>query len=64
MLFGAPTKATLELMGNYHIFAAIAKQYPDCVAKIFLPEDYLPIILSGIIQDHAHSVTTDLLVAF
>jgi hypothetical protein len=31
--------------GNYHFFAAIAKQYLQCVAKIFLPEDYSPIIL-------------------
>jgi hypothetical protein len=49
---------------NYHFFAAIAKQYPHFVAKIFLPEDYLPILLSGIIQDHAHSIITDLMVAF
>ncbi len=50
--------------GNYYFFAAIAKRYPHCVAKIFLPEDYLPIILSGTVQDNAHSVTTDLSVAF
>jgi len=49
---------------NYHFFAAIAKQYPHCVAKIYLPEEYSPIILSGIVQDNAHSVTTDLSVAF
>jgi len=35
--------------GNYHFFAAIAKRYPHCVAKIYLPEDYSPIILSGIV---------------
>jgi hypothetical protein len=34
--------------GNYHFFAAIAKWYPQCASKIFLPEDHLPIILSGI----------------
>jgi len=49
---------------NYHFFAAIAKRYPHCVAKIYLPEDYSPIILLGIVQDNAHSVTTDLSVAF
>jgi hypothetical protein len=27
--------------GNYHFFAAIANQYPQCVAKFFLPEDSL-----------------------
>jgi hypothetical protein len=50
--------------GNYHFFPAIAKQYPQCVAKIFLPEDYSPIILSGIVQDNAEPITTDLHVAF
>jgi hypothetical protein len=49
---------------NYNFFAAIAKRYPHCVTKIFLPEDYLPIILLGIVQDNAHSVTTDLSMAF
>jgi hypothetical protein len=50
--------------GNYHFFTAIAKQYPQCVAKIFLPEDYSPIILSGIVQDNAVAITTDLHVTF
>jgi hypothetical protein len=50
--------------GNYHFFAAIAKRYPHCVSKIYLPEDYSPIILSGIVQDDARSVTTNLSVAF
>jgi hypothetical protein len=56
--------ATALCTGNYHFFAAITKRYLHFVAKIFLPEDYLPIILSGIVQDNAQSVTTDLLVAF
>jgi hypothetical protein len=47
---------------NYYFFAAIAKV--RCVVKIFLPEDYLPIILSRTVHDNAHSVTTDLSVAF
>ena len=50
--------------GNYHFFAAIAKQYPQCVAKIFLPEEYSPIVLFGIVQDNADAITTELLVAF
>jgi len=50
--------------GIYPFFAAIAKRYPHCVAKIYLPEDYSPIILSGIVQYNAHSFTTDLSVAF
>jgi hypothetical protein len=50
--------------GNYHFFAALAKQYPQCVAKIFLPGDFSPIILSGIVQDNAYTNTTNLSVAF
>ncbi len=50
--------------GNYHFFAAIAKQFPQCAAKIFLLEDYSPIILSRIVQDHADAITTDLPIAF
>ncbi len=49
---------------NYYFFAVIAKQYPQCVAKIFLPEDYSPIVLSGIAQDNADAIATELLVAF
>jgi hypothetical protein len=51
-------------MANYHFFSAIAKRYPPCVAKIFLPKDYSSIILSGIVQDNSRAVTTDLAVAF
>jgi hypothetical protein len=50
--------------GNYHFFSAIAKRFPQCVAQIFLPEDYSPIIVSGIIQDNTNPITTDLPVAF
>jgi hypothetical protein len=31
--------------GNFHFVAAVAMRYPHCVAKIFMPEDYNPIIL-------------------
>jgi hypothetical protein len=51
-------------MGNYCFFSAIAKRYPHCVAKIFLPKDYSPIILSGIVQDDLRAITTELAVAF
>jgi hypothetical protein len=50
--------------GSYHFVAAITKRYPQCVTKIFLPEDYSPIILSGIIHNNADAITTDLAVAF
>jgi hypothetical protein len=50
--------------GNYHFFAAIAKRYPQCVTKIFLLEDFSPIILSGIVQNNADTITTDLAITF
>jgi hypothetical protein len=51
-------------MGNHHFFSAIAKRYPHCVAKIFLPNDYSPIILLGIVHDDLRAITTNLAVAF
>jgi hypothetical protein len=56
--------ATALCTGNYHFFSAIAKRFPQCVAKIFLPEDYSPIIRSRIVQDNANPIVTDLPVAF
>ena len=50
--------------GNFHFVAAIAKQYPHCVAKIYVPQDYNPIVLSGIVQRGGESVTTELTVGF
>jgi hypothetical protein len=50
--------------GNYSFCAAIAKWYLHCVAKVFLPKDYSPIILLGVIDDDAQAITTDLSVAF
>ncbi len=44
--------------------AALAKKYPHCVAKLYAPEDYNPIVLSGIVQSGGESVTTDLTVGF
>jgi hypothetical protein len=55
---------TTPCTSNYHFFAALAKRYPQCVAKIFLPADYSPIILSRITQDNVHTITTNLPVAF
>jgi hypothetical protein len=50
--------------GNFHFVAAVAKQYPHCVAKLFVPKDYNPIVLSGIIQHGGESITTELTVGF
>jgi hypothetical protein len=51
-------------MGNFHFFALIAKRFPHCVAKVFAPQDYAPIILLGIIQSHQEAITTKLEVGF
>jgi hypothetical protein len=51
--------------GNFHYLAAIAKRFPHCVAKVYGPEDYNAIVLSGIIQCGAgDSVATKLTVGF
>jgi hypothetical protein len=49
---------------NFHFIAAVAKQYPHCVAKLYVPKDYNPIMLSGIVQRGGESVTTKLTVGF
>jgi hypothetical protein len=47
--------------GSFHFFASLAKRFPHCVAKIFAPKDYSPIILSGIVQSSEQAtVTTEL----
>jgi hypothetical protein len=50
--------------GNFHFFASVAKCYPHCVSKIYTPEDYAPIVLSGIVSSNVASVTTELEVGF
>jgi hypothetical protein len=50
--------------GNFHFVAAVAKQYPHCVAKLFVQKDYNPIVLSGIVQRGGESITTELTVGF
>jgi hypothetical protein len=57
------TMATLTT-GDFHFVVAVAKRYPHCVAKIFVPEDDNPILLSGIVQCGGESVTTKLTVGF
>jgi hypothetical protein len=49
---------------NFCFFAAVAKRFPHCVAKIFTPDNYAPIVLSGIVQSNAESVMTKLEVGF
>ncbi len=50
--------------GNFHFVAVVAKQYPHCVAKLFVPKDYNPIVLSGIVQRGGESITMELTVGF
>jgi hypothetical protein len=49
---------------NFHFFASVAKCFPHCVAKMYTPDDYAPIMLSGIVQSNEESVTTKLEVGF
>jgi hypothetical protein len=56
--------AAALMTGNFHFVAALAKKYPHCVAKLYVPEDYNPIVLSGIVQHGGKLVTTELTVGF
>ncbi len=51
--------------GNFHFFASLVKHFLHCLAKVYAPQDYAPIILSGVIQSHQHeAVATELEVGF
>jgi hypothetical protein len=45
--------------GNFHFVAALAKKFPHCVAKLYVPQNYNPIVLSGIVQRGGESVTME-----
>jgi len=56
--------ATLST-GNFHYVASLAKRFPHCLAKVFAPQDYAPIVLSGVVQSQQQeAVTTELEVGF
>jgi hypothetical protein len=39
----------------------LAKRFPHCLTKVFAPQDYASIVLSGVVQSHQHeAVTTNL----
>jgi hypothetical protein len=40
------------------------KRFPHCVAKVFAPKDYLPIVLSGIVQSSEQAAVTTKLEVF
>jgi hypothetical protein len=51
--------------GNFHFFASLAKHFPHCLTKVYTPQDYAPIILSGVMQSHQDkAVTMELEVGF
>ena len=51
--------------GNFHHFAKIAKGHPECVSRIMVPEDYSPILLSGVVKlDDNLPSTTELNIGF
>jgi hypothetical protein len=50
--------------GNFHFFTSVVKRFPHCIAKMYTPDDYAPIVLSGIVQSNEESVTTKLEVGF
>jgi hypothetical protein len=51
-------------VGNFHVFASVAKRFPHCVTKMYTPDDYAPIVLSGVVQSNQELVTTKLEVGF
>jgi hypothetical protein len=57
------TAAALS-MGNFHFVLSISKKFPHCLAKLYVPEDNNPIILSGIVQRSSKCITTKLTVGF
>jgi len=51
--------------GNFHYFASLVIRFPHCLAKVFAPQDYAPIVLSGVVQSQQQeAVTTKLEVGF
>jgi hypothetical protein len=50
--------------GSFHFYAQIAKGFPHSVEKIYAPQDYVAIVLSGIVQKGEAAVTTELGVCF
>ncbi len=57
------TAATLTT-SNFHFVSAVTKKFPHCLTKLYIPNDYTPIILLGIVQRGGESVSTKLTVGF
>jgi hypothetical protein len=50
--------------GNFHFVSAIARKFSHCFAKLHVPDNYNPIVLSGIVQCSGECITTKLTVGF
>jgi hypothetical protein len=50
--------------GNFHFFASLAKRFLHCVAKMYTPDNYAPILLSRIVELNEELVMTELEVGF
>jgi hypothetical protein len=51
--------------GNFHYFASLVKHFPHCLAMVFAPQNYAPIVLSGVIKSQQQeAVTTKFEVGF
>jgi hypothetical protein len=50
--------------GNSHFLFKIAKTFPGCVSAVYTPDNYGPILLSGVVQRNGAAVTTELSVDF
>jgi hypothetical protein len=46
--------------GNFDFFALVAKRFLHCIARMYTPDDYATIVLSGVVQLNQESVTTEL----
>jgi hypothetical protein len=44
--------------GSFHFHASVAERFPYCVAKVFSLKEYLPIVLSGIVQSSEQAIVT------
>jgi len=50
---------------NFHFMEAVIRQFPHILKKIYLPDDYAAIVLSGIVHTpDSLPVTSELLVGF
>ncbi len=49
---------------NFHFVLAFKNKFLHCLAKLYVPDDYNPIVLLGIVQHSGKCITTKLTVGF